>query len=138
MNPAVTNPAAMASPELWGTLLKSAAMLSIVLGLLIGVLFLMRRLFYGKTGTAGRGVIRTIASSYVAPKERIVLIEVLVEKLLIGVTPHAINCLAKISNDTEIDIPEPPMPNRFFSNFLKNALSGQHRHHEMDTAGQKR
>ena len=66
MNPAVTNPAAMASPELWGTLLKSAAMLSIVLGLLIGVLFLMRRLFYGKTGTAGRGVIRTIASSYVA------------------------------------------------------------------------
>ena len=138
MNPAVTNPTAMASPELWGTLIKSAAMLSIVLGLLVGALFLMRRLFYGKTGAAGGSVIRTIASSYVAPKERIVLIEVLGEKLLIGVTPHAINCLARISNDTEIDIPEPPMPDRFFSNFLKNVLSGQHRDREMDTAGQKR
>ena len=138
MNPAVTNPVVMASPELWATLLKSMAMLSIVLGLLVGALLLMRRFFYGKTGTAGRGVIRTIASSYVAPKERIVLIEVLGEKLLLGVTPHAINCLAKISNDIEIDIPEPPMPNRFFPNFLKNAISGQHRNHEMDTSGQKR
>jgi len=138
MNPAVTNPAAVVSPELLGTLLKSAAMLSIVLGLLVGALFLMRRLFYGKTGAAGRGVIRTIASSYVAPKERILLIEVFGEKLLLGVTPHAINCLAKITNDTEIEIPEPPMPNRFFPNFLKNAISGQHRHRKMDTSGQKR
>jgi flagellar protein FliO/FliZ len=138
MNPAATNPIAMASPELWGTLIKSAAMLSIVLGLLVGVMFLMRRFFYGKAGAAGRGVIRTIASSHVAPKERIVLIEVLGEKLLLGVTPHAINCLAKISNDAKIDIPVPPPANRFFPNFLKNAISGQHRQNEMDTDGQKR
>lgn len=134
MNPSISDTAAMASPELWVTLLKSAAMLSIVLALLIGALFLMRRLLYGNAGVAGRGIIRTVASSHVAPKERIVLIEVLGEMLLLGVTPHAINCLAKIPADGRLEIPETSAPDRFFPNFLKNALSGRHRRNEMDTS----
>lgn len=138
MNPTVSDSATMASPELWATLLKSAAMLSIVLALLIGALFLIRRLFYGNARVSGRGLIRTVASSYVAPKERIVLVEVLGEMLLLGVTPQAINCLAKIPADSRLEIPEPPAPDRFFSNFLKNALSGRYRRTETDNPKQGR
>jgi flagellar protein FliO/FliZ len=138
MNPIVSDSAAMASPELWVTLLKSAAMLSIVLALLIGVLFLMRRLFYGNARVSDRGLIRTVASSYVAPKERIVLIEVLGEMVLLGVTPQAINCLAKIPADSRLEIPEPSDPDRFFSNFLKNALSGRYRRNDSDNLRSRR
>ncbi len=132
MNPSISDPVAIASPELWVTLLKSAAMLSIVLALLVGALFLMRRLFYGNAAVAGRGIIRTVASSHLAPKERVVLIEVLGEMLLLGVTPHTISFLAKISTDPGVSIPEPSAPDRFFSNFFKNALSGRLRRNEID------
>ena len=132
MNSTVSNAAAMASPDLWVTLLKSAAMLSIVLALLIGILFLMRRLFYGNARISGRGLIRTVASNYVAPKERIVLIEVLGEMVLLGITPHAINCLAKFPADGRLEIPEPSPPDRFFPDFLRNALSGRARRNETD------
>jgi len=135
MNSTVSNSAAMASPDLWITLLKSAAMLCIVLALLLGILFLMRRLFYRNARMSGRGLIRTVASNYVAPKERIVLIEVLGEMLLLGITPYAINCLAKIPVDGRLEIQgpsNPEGPEGFFSNFLKTALSGRARRNETD------
>ena len=135
MNPAAGNPNGMASAELWVTLLKSAAMLSLVLAVLIGVLFLIRRLLYGNGRISGREMIRTIASSHVAPKERIVLVEVLGEMLLLGVTPHTINCLAKFPTDGRPEIPEAPSPDRFFPDFFKKALSGRHRRDERNTDG---
>ncbi len=135
MNPAVGNPNGMASAELWVTLLKSAAMLSLVLAVLIGVLFLMRRLLYGNARISSREMIRTIASSHVAPKERIVLVEVLGEMLLLGVTPHTINCLAKLPSDRRPEVPEAPAPDRFFPDFFKKALSGRYRRNERNTNG---
>ena len=123
MNPTTGDPTAMAAPELWITLLKSVAVLSLVLGAVIGILYLMRRLFYGHSGASHRGIIRMLASCYVAPKERIILIEVLGEKLLVGVTPHSINCLAKISNDREIEFTTQEGSSGFFTNLLKGAIN---------------
>lgn len=132
MNPSIADPAAAALPELWVILLKSAAMLSIVLALLIGALFLMRRLFYGNTRVAGGNIIRTIASSHVAPKVRIVLIEVLGQVLLLGVTPNAVHCLAKLPADGSLKIPESAAADRFFPNLLKHALTVRNPRHEPD------
>ena len=104
MNSVVADPTIIAPPDLWITMLKSLGMLNIVLGLLIAVLYLARQLFYRKGGPAGKGVIRMLASYHLAPKERIVLMDVLGEKILIGVTPQQIHCLAKISADQDIDL----------------------------------
>ena len=127
MNPNTGDPASMVAPDLWITLLKSAAMLSLVLGAIIGALYLMRRLFYGRGGQVDRGVIRTLASCYVAPKERILLIEVLGEKLLVGVTPHSINCLATVSNERDIEIPTQDLPSGFFASLLRAATDRRSR-----------
>jgi len=121
MNP-MSDPIALAAPELWGSLLRSVGMLSIVLGLLVATLLLIRRFFYRSAGGAGKGVIRMLASCPVAPKERILLIEVLGEKLLIGVSPHAVSYLAKIAGDCA---PPDAAPVRFFPRALKEAIAGR-------------
>ena len=122
MNPSTGDLAAIVAPDLWITLLKGVAMLSLVLGAIIGALYLMRHLVYGRSGQVDRGVIRTLASCYVAPKERILLIEVLGEKLLIGVTPHSINCLATVSGEQGIEIPAQDVPSGFFTTILRGAM----------------
>ena len=83
-----------ASPELWGTMLQSFGMLLLVLAVLVLVLWLMRRYLAHPGGAGRQGVIRMIASLYVAPKERVALVDVLGEKLLIGITPQQISFLA--------------------------------------------
>ena len=67
-----------------------------------------------------------LASVYVAPKERIALMDVLGEKLLIGITPQQISFLARIED--EKDICETRLaensPGGFFKALLKRKLGG--------------
>jgi len=72
------------------------AMLSIVLGCLLVVLFLVKRFFYKRNGTGQGRIIRVLSSHHVSPKGRIVLIDVAGEKLVVGVTQENITCLGKI------------------------------------------
>jgi flagellar protein FliO/FliZ len=92
-------PMESAMPELWMTLLKSFGMLCIVIGVLIAVLWLLRRA-YLHSGRGGRpGVIQILSSLHVSPKEKIVLVDVLGEKLLLGITSQQISLLTKISDE---------------------------------------
>ena len=123
MNSAVPDPTSITPPDLWLSLLKSLGMLCLVLGLLIAVLYMARQIFYRKGGVSGNGAIKMLASYHVAPKERILLLNVLGELILIGVTPQQIQCLAKISADQSIEIPD----NRndasgSFISFVKEAM----------------
>jgi len=88
-------------PDLWGAGLKTLAMLCIVLAILILVLFLLKRFSYLKQ-RSGRGQLISVLSSYhMSPKERIALIDVAGQKLVIGMTPGNITCLAQI-NKSEV------------------------------------
>ena len=123
MNATVQDPTTIAPPDLWMTMLKSLGMLSLVLGLLIAVLYLARQLFFRKGGMAGNGVIKMLASYHIAPKERIVLMDVLGEKLLIGITPQQIQCLAKIPSDQDIDlVRDNDQSTGSFARFVKEAV----------------
>ena len=115
------------APELWISLLKSLAVLSLVLGLLLGILYLMRRLYWRYSGASDRGLIRMLAIHHVAPKERIVLLDVVGEKILIGVTPQQINYLATLTKGQEITIPQSDEKPNFFSNLLNQAMGKQFR-----------
>ena len=77
--------------------LKTMGMLSIVLGLLVLILYLMKRFFVHRKGTKGELLIRTLSSSYLSPKERIEVIEVSGEQIVLGITPGRISFLTKIS-----------------------------------------
>lgn len=117
-------------PELWMTLLKSFGMLCIVIGILIAVLWLLRRA-YLHSGRGGQpGVIQVISSHHVSPKERIVLVDVLGEKLLLGITSQQISLLTKISDEKgsfEACAPEGPFKTLFRRKLgVKKTAEGGH------------
>jgi len=115
-----------APPELWPTLLQSFGVLLLVLALMILVLWLLRR-YFALSGAAGQpGVIKMLASMYVAPKERIALVDVLGEKLLIGITPQQISFLARVDdkNDVCAAHQEDKPPGGFFKALLKRQQGG--------------
>ncbi|MDX9786415.1 MAG: flagellar biosynthetic protein FliO [Desulfobacterales bacterium] len=118
MDAVSAEPVVTLMPELWMTLLKSFGMLCVVLGVLITVLWLLRRLH--DRGLSGQpGLIQVVASSYVGPKERISLVDVLGEKFLIGVTSQEINLLAKISDKDNVCAERSAAPEGLFKSLLR-------------------
>lgn len=123
MNAIAAEPVVSSAPELWITLFKSFGTLCLVLVLLIVVLWLLRRVYHN-AGAGPTGLIQILASSYVAPKERIVLVDVLGEKLLLGITPQHISLLTKISDDKKICDMKNPAPEGLFKSLLRRKLDG--------------
>ena len=125
---------AMSQPDLWGTGLKTFAMLCIVVAVLILVLFLMKRFFYLKNGSGHGQFIKILSSHHVSPKERIALIDVVGEKIVIGITPENITFLTKIERSDALDRIESlevaGAPHGFFANFLRSSLRDKGRSSE--------
>lgn len=105
MNAMAATTGFVGAPDLWMTMLKSAAMLCLVLAVLVLFVFLMRRFAYQGGATGKASPIKIIATTHVAPKERIVLVDVMGERLLLGVTAQSVNTLARIPGDADMDAP---------------------------------
>jgi flagellar protein FliO/FliZ len=88
----------MSELNLISTGLKTVAMLSIVIGLLILVLYLMKRFLFFSRGSRGDLLIKILSSLHLSPKERIEVIEVSGEKIVLGITPGNITFLTKLSD----------------------------------------
>ena len=93
----------MSQPDLWGTGLKTFGMLCIVLAILVVVLFLMKRFSYLKDGSGHGKFIHILSSHYLTPKKRIALIDVVGEKIVIGITPESITFLTKIDKSEALE-----------------------------------
>ena len=105
-------------------MIKSFGMLLIVLGVLIAVLWLIKR-YAGRQGALGQpDVIQLLASMYVAPKERVALIDVLGENILIGITPQQISFLARIQDEENVCSASAPRSDGFFKSLLKKKING--------------
>jgi flagellar protein FliO/FliZ len=89
---------AMGEINLLSTGLKAMAMLCLVLGLLIVVLYLMKRFFFLGRKKEGNLFIKILTSMPLSPKQRIEVIEVMGEKIVLGVTPESIRFLTKLSD----------------------------------------
>ncbi len=97
MNAMAVEASGALAPDLWVTLLKSFAVLCIVLGLVLAVLFFLRRFVLNPGRFADHGAVKMVATHHVGPKERVILMDVMGEHVLIGVTPQQINYLTKIN-----------------------------------------
>ena len=87
----------ISNPDFLHAGLKTVAMLFIVLGLLVLVLYLMKRFLFQRKGIRGDISINVISSLHFSPKERIEVVEILGERLLLGITPGNINFLTKLT-----------------------------------------
>jgi len=121
----------ISQPDLWGAGFKTFAMLCIVVAVLILVLFLVKRFSYLKNGFGRGQFIKILSSHHVTPKERIALIDVVGEKIVIGITPGNITFLTKIEKTEALNRIESSesagATHGLFANFLKSSLKGKGR-----------
>jgi len=87
--------------NLVNTGLRTMAMLFLVLGFLVLVLYLMKRFLFFRRGTKGDSLIKVLSSLYISSRERIEVIEVSGERIVLGITPGNISFLTKLNNLNE-------------------------------------
>lgn len=93
-------PAAAGAPELGASALQMVFGLLAVLALLLGTLWLLKRLSQPRGPVAG--LMRVIAGVAVGPRERVVILELGNSWLVLGVAPGQVSTLAEIPRQ---DIP---------------------------------
>ena len=86
----------MVEPDLINTGLKTIAMLFIVLGVLVLVLYIMKKFMSPKGKGKGNLIIKVVSSLHLSPKERIEVLEISGERIVVGITPGNINFLTKL------------------------------------------
>lgn len=89
--------------SLVSSFLKMIFALAIVLGLLIGVMYFVKK-FMQQTGPASdnSALINVISSRYLGPKNRIVLVEVIDKILVVGISNQQMTTLAVIEDPQSI------------------------------------
>ncbi|MFO7883686.1 MAG: flagellar biosynthetic protein FliO [Desulfobacteraceae bacterium] len=86
---------------IWSAFARTAVMLAFVIALLFLILYLVRRFssIKGKKGTPG--FIKVLSVHHFSPKEKIVLVDVMQKKVLVGITTAGMNTLAVFENHVE-------------------------------------
>jgi len=89
----------METISLFSSFLKMIFALAIVLGLLIGVMYFVKR-FMQQTGSASdnQSLINVISSKYLGPKNRIVLVEIIDKIIVVGISSQQMTTLACIDD----------------------------------------
>jgi flagellar protein FliO/FliZ len=89
--------------DLIHTGIKTIAMLFIVLGFLFLVLIVIKKYLFPKQKIKGDLFIKVISSLHISPKERIEVIEVSGQRIVLGITPGKINFLTKLNGANQED-----------------------------------
>jgi len=105
-----------AATPLGPELLQTTIGLAIVLALIFGLAWLLRRV--GPTGRGSGGVLRVVASHAVGQRERVVILEVGEQWLVLGVAPGRVNALQTLPRGA---VPESAPAAASFSALLARA-----------------
>ena len=117
----------LAASDFAGSLMQMLFGLALVIALLFGCLWIIRRLSARRGGAAA---IQVLGAAAVGPRERVVLVQLGEQVLVLGVAPGSVTKLHEMKGD-ELPLTtlgtnsasgagSPPTPN--FSNWLKHAL----------------
>ncbi|GAB6144597.1 FliO/MopB family protein [Desulfocicer niacini] len=87
--------------NLIGTGMKSFAMLALVLACVIFVLYIMRRFLSIGAGTKGEVDMKRLGALYFSPKERIEVVEISGERIVLGVAPGSVNYIITLKDTNE-------------------------------------
>lgn len=135
MDPVNTSTSVVPEPDMFIMLLKNVGMLGIVLAILILVLFLLKRYSFHGGGRGDQKMIHAVASYHVGPREKILLLDVIGEKILVGVTGQSITPLAVLDKEGLREITADSPSEKGFAALLKSAVSGKGRKMEGGSHG---
>lgn len=104
-----------ATPSSVATLASMVGGLIVVLLLIFALAYMVKRL---NLVPSSQGVLKTLAVTPLGQKEKLVLVEVDGQQYLLGVTPHQVNLVDKLSDPVEISTDS-------FASRLRQAKSSQ-------------
>ncbi len=107
--------------DLWGAFLRTGSVLVFVIALLILFLYLLKRFSLLKFANPDQELIKILAVHHLSPREKLVLVDVVDEKILLGVTASNIRTLSVIDRDinSKKNVSSTPSP-KSFSRFFKD------------------
>lgn len=110
---------ATSSPTPFSSLLQVILGLAVVLGAIIGLAWLFRRMSGGMLGGSNR--LRVVSGVLVGQREKVVIVELEGQWLVLGVTSHSVNLLTKMDRppDAGTEVVQPGEP---FARWLKAAM----------------
>ncbi len=85
------------SSDMWLAFVRTFSMLFIVLALLILAFYLIKKISRARRSQGKKDDIRILSVHHLSPKEKLVLLDVLGDTLLIGVTPSHISKISTLS-----------------------------------------
>ncbi|HKJ98044.1 MAG TPA: flagellar biosynthetic protein FliO [Desulfotignum sp.] len=91
-----------AGSDIWMAFARTFGMLFMVLALLLLGFYLVRRFSGIKGMKNSRELIQVLAIHHLSPKEKLVLVKVLEEIILMGVTPASISKIAVLDKNTDL------------------------------------
>ena len=120
-----------ATPELGASVLQMLFGLAVVIALLFACLWLIRRLSAPRGGGAA---IKVLGAAAVGPRERVVLVEIGEDVLVLGVAPGSATRLHEM-NRPELALPadvpgQPPSAGKSFAAWLHQAAERRERRDE--------
>ncbi len=110
--------AAPPDPISAGTLVQVVLGLGIILALIVGGALVLRRMGYWQMSHSG--ALKIVAGMSIGPRERIIVVQVGEQQLLLGITPGRIASLAELKD--RLVVREPGMPEIPFKNRLMGIL----------------
>lgn len=109
--------------DVWFAFIKTFSMLFLVLAFIVMVFYLVRKLSAAKGSGSGKDFIKILSVHHLSPKEKLVLLNVLGNTILIGVTPAQISKITTVNTDIDFSSQEVEAP-ASFKTFLSRKLAG--------------
>lgn len=119
----------METISLFSSFLKMIFALAIVLGLLVGVMFFVKRFMQNTVSASdSQALINVISSKYLGPKSSIILVEVMDQIIVVGISGQQMTTLACIDDPLAVEkirinrsTPKPPVfPGSKLANYISN------------------
>lgn len=108
------------SPDLGGGVLQMLLALTVVILLLFGSLYLLKRLSLPRGAAAS--LLRVVAGTAVGTRERVVVVEIGDTWLVLGVAPGHITPLHQLPRQALSPVAETSEPGRNFAGWLKQVM----------------
>lgn len=93
----------MENISLWSSFLKMIFALAIVLGLLIGVMYFIKNFMHSSAPSSdSQDLINILSSRYLGPKSSIMLVEVMDQVIVVGISGQQMTALAHIDDPLSV------------------------------------